>query len=176
MVLSLRSMGAWSDERRDNLLDGGAPFYDTLRLRRRKVRRRGCHRAAVLRRPRGRARPAGRSVVSRWDRSTWPALRDEIAGRLATRTRDDWVAAFVATDACVTPVLDFVEAQHHPHLRERGTYVEVDGVVQAAPAPRFSRTPNGPPRPRPSGTVSAPEVLVDWLRSPRAAAAPTLEP
>ncbi len=83
-----------------------------------------------------------------YDMSGWDELRAEIAEAFRSRTRDEWAAVFDGTDACVAPVLSLAEAPHHPHLAERGTFVEVDGVVQPAPAPRFSRTaPDGPATP-----------------------------
>ena len=74
------------------------------------------------------------------DPSAWPALRQRIADAFATRTRDEWTAVFAGSDACVAPVLGLGDATRHPHLAARGTFVEHDGVVQPAPAPRFSRT------------------------------------
>ncbi|MBS44501.1 MAG: carnitine dehydratase [Nocardioides sp.] len=76
----------------------------------------------------------------RWDAADWPRQKALVAGRFATRTRDEWAAALDGVDACVTPVLDHREAPHHPHAVARAAYVEVDGHVQAAPAPRFSRS------------------------------------
>ena len=78
-----------------------------------------------------------------YDRAGWPALRERIAARLATRTRDEWLAVFDGTDACVAPVLSLTEAPEHPHLAARRTYVTAHGVRQPAPAPRFDATPAG---------------------------------
>ncbi|MGN5479847.1 CoA transferase [Cupriavidus basilensis] len=82
-----------------------------------------------------------------------------------TRTRDEWTALFEGTDACVAPVLDFTEAPHHPHLQARGTFIEVDGIMQPAPAPRFSRTPSATPRLLPSrpDVRHYAEALEGWL-------------
>ncbi|WP_405886017.1 MULTISPECIES: CoA transferase [unclassified Streptomyces] len=87
--------------------------------------------------------PAG--LPAQGDRSGWPALRARFTERFASRTRDDWAAHFAGTDACVTPVLTFAEAGTHPHIVARSTLIEVDGILQAAPAPRFSRTPSSRP-------------------------------
>jgi alpha-methylacyl-CoA racemase len=76
------------------------------------------------------------------DRATWPAMRSLFARRFASRTRDEWAAHFAGMDACVAPVLSMVEAKDHPHLKARDTFVDVGGVVQPAPAPRFSVTPS----------------------------------
>ncbi|MFE2133100.1 CoA transferase, partial [Streptomyces sp. NPDC059466] len=92
----------------------------------------------------------------------WPGLRSRFAGRFASRTRDEWADHFTGTDACVTPVLTFAEAGAHPHMVARRTLVEVDGILQAAPAPRFSRTPSRQPSaPRAAGADTE-SVLRDW--------------
>jgi alpha-methylacyl-CoA racemase len=82
--------------------------------------------------------------------------------RTRTRTRDEWTAVFEGSDACVAPVLSYAEAREHPHLRARGTYVESHGVVQPAPAPRFSRTPGALDRPPPEPGQHTREALTDW--------------
>src|SRR6201997_539390 len=74
------------------------------------------------------------------DPTTWPQLREAIARAFATRTRDEWTAVFEGTDACVAPVLSLTEAATHPHLAARETFIDVDGLTQPAPVPRFSRT------------------------------------
>ena len=110
----------------------------------------GRHRAAVL-------CPA---FKAQWDRSQWPALKEKLAAVLATRTRTEWCAIFEGTDACVAPVLDMDEAPAHPHNQSRGTFIDVAGVTQPAPAPRFSGTPAGQPTPpHPEGDA---QVLTDW--------------
>jgi alpha-methylacyl-CoA racemase len=85
------------------------------------------------------------------DRSGWPVLRSAFTRAFGSADRSHWLSVFDGTDACVTPVLTATEAAAHPHLVARGTLVEVDGVVQAAPAPRFSRTPAGSVAERPPG-------------------------
>lgn len=96
------------------------------------------------------------------DPRTWPALRARLSDTFATRTRDEWAEVFDGSDACVTPVLSFAEAAAHPHLTARGTLVEADGVVQAAPAPRFSRTRAPGIRPPRSMPDDVADVLADW--------------
>ncbi|MGL5819109.1 MAG: CoA transferase, partial [Phycicoccus sp.] len=76
-----------------------------------------------------------------WDSGSWPAHREALAAAFATRTRDEWVAVFEGTDACVAPVLTLGEAPRHPHLAARGTFAEVDGGMTPRVAPRFSATP-----------------------------------
>jgi alpha-methylacyl-CoA racemase len=92
----------------------------------------------------------------------WPELRARLAEAFAARTRAEWTQIFEGTDACVAPVLSLTEAGRHPHLAARGTYADRDGVVQPAPAPRFSATPAGPVgRPAEPGEHTR-EVLADW--------------
>jgi crotonobetainyl-CoA:carnitine CoA-transferase CaiB-like acyl-CoA transferase len=83
---------------------------------------------------------------------------------LRTRSRDEWCAVLEGSDACFAPVLTATEAPHHPHLAARGTFIEIDGVVQPAPAPRFSRsTAAAPAPPRPAGAERAEDILAPWL-------------
>jgi len=97
------------------------------------------------------------------DPKTWATAKPIVAARFRTRPRDEWASVFADTDACVVPVLDWDEAPRHPHLRERGTFVEVDGVVQPAPAPRFSRTPSSMPTPpEPITPANTDAALASW--------------
>ncbi len=163
MVYSLKAQGFWSDERGANLLDGGAPFYDTYACRDGRYVAVGAiepHFYAALLDGLG---LAAEDLPAQHDRAGWPVLRRRFAEVFAGRDRDAWAAHFDGTDACVTPVLTFAEAPDHPHLQARAAHVDVDGVVQPAPAPRFSRTPAATPRPpRPAG-VDRDAVLADWL-------------
>lgn len=101
------------------------------------------------------------------DRSSWPQARTAFARAFRQRDRQAWCALLEGTDACFSPVLSFEEASRHPHLLERGTYVNVDGVVQAAPAPRFSRTPTQ--RPTAPEVPRGAECLEGWLTPQRCA-------
>jgi alpha-methylacyl-CoA racemase len=147
----LAAAGQWQVGRRGaNLLDGGAPFYDSY------AAADGRFVAVAALEPKFFANFAhaiglpDHFVASQSDRATWGPMRDAIAAILKTRDRDAWCDALAGSDACVTPVLDFVEAPQHAHSLARGGFVEVDGVSQPAPAPRFSRsevaTPLRPPR------------------------------
>jgi alpha-methylacyl-CoA racemase len=99
---------------------------------------------------------------ARRDWTRWGELREAVAARFKSRTRDEWTAAFDGTDACVAPVLSLTEAPHHPHLAARGTFTDHGGITQPAPAPRFSVTPTavrtGPAAP---GADTA-DVARDW--------------
>jgi alpha-methylacyl-CoA racemase len=156
----LLALGAWSTERGTNLLDGGAPFYDTYRCAD------GGFVAVGALEPQFYAELCARLELdpAAWpqhDRSRWPALREELTRIFAGRPRDEWAAHFADSDACVAPILDLVEAPDHPHHLERGTFVEVDGVVQPAPAPRLSRTPGSIDRPPPRPGEHTDEVLAE---------------
>jgi alpha-methylacyl-CoA racemase len=132
--------GGWAQERRAaNLLDGGAPFYDVYETAD------GRHMSVGALEPQFYAAlleglGLGEDVPDRNDPAQWPALRETLAARFKERTQAEWAAVFDGTDACCAPVLPLTEAARHPHLAARGTYVERDGVLQPAPAPRFSRT------------------------------------
>jgi alpha-methylacyl-CoA racemase len=147
----LQAAGTWGEPRGQNLLDGGAPFYDTYETAD------GGHLAVGALEPKFFAEFARRLglderfVKRQYDRRLWPEMREAIAAVLRTKTRDAWCAELEGSDACVAPVLSMAEAPRHPHAQARGSYVTLDGVVQPAPAPRFSRTPAAEPR-------SAPEV------------------
>ncbi len=140
MIYTLKAMGQWTQDRGSNLLDGGAHFYDTYRCSDGKWLAVGAIEPqfyACLLQKLGISDPA---YSAQWDQAQWPALKEKLGAVLATRGRDEWCALLEGTDACVTPVLDMDEAPQHPHHLARNTYIEVDGITQAAPAPRFSRS------------------------------------
>jgi alpha-methylacyl-CoA racemase len=162
MVWSMRAAGTWRLERGSNLLDGGAPFYDTYTCAD------GRHVAV------GALEPAFYRVLlsglgldpaqlpDRDDRANWPRLRAVLGRAFLTRTRDEWATRFADADACVTPVLDLDEAALHPQVGGRGSVTLSDGARQAAPAPRFSRTPGAL---RPESRLrreSLADVALDW--------------
>ncbi|WP_433276054.1 CaiB/BaiF CoA transferase family protein [Pseudonocardia xinjiangensis] len=161
MVWGFLAQKTWLDEPGVNLLDGGAPFYDTYTCSD------GRHVAVGAIEPQFYAALlAGLGLTDaglphQFDRERWPETAERFAGIFATRTRDEWAAAFAGTDACVTPVLAFGEVAGHPHIAARRTIVENDGVAQAAPAPRFSRTPPGL-RGAAGTPETADEILADW--------------
>jgi alpha-methylacyl-CoA racemase len=133
--------GHWQDRRGDNLLDGGAPFYDTYETAD------GKHVAVACLEPQFFAEFARllplqpHLAAAQYDRSLWEDMRKAISERLLARTRDEWAELFEATDACVAPVLSLAEAPTHKHNMARQTFAEADGLTRPAPAPRFSRTP-----------------------------------
>ena len=141
MILALRSMGAWTDDRASNILDGGAPFYDTY------VCADGGYVAVGALEPHFFAALLNglgltlADVGDPRDRQNWPRMRSQFTRLFASKPRDEWGAHFDGSSACVTPVLTFAEAAEHPHLVARGTFTHGEGGLQASPAPRFSRTP-----------------------------------
>lgn len=162
LIWVMRGQQMWTDTRGENLLDGGAPFYDTYACSD------GRYVAVGALEPRFYAAlleglDLDRDTLpDRDDPDQWPALRACFQERFAARTRQEWEETFTGTLACVTPVLDYAEAVDHPHLRARGTHLEIAGVTQAAPAPRFSRTPAARPTPPPVPGADRDAVLADW--------------
>ncbi|ODU08470.1 MAG: carnitine dehydratase [Rubrivivax sp. SCN 71-131] len=145
----LHAAGMWDAPRGENLLDGGAPFYDTYETADGRwvalapiepkffaefVRRTGLD---------------ARFLQHQYDRDAWPAMREAIGTLMKSRTRAAWCELLEGSDACFAPVLDFDEAPQHPHARARSAFVEVEGGVQPAPAPRFDRSGSTAPRPAP---------------------------
>ncbi len=143
--------GWWESSRQSNLLDGAAPFYTVYRTSD------GGHVAVGALEPQfftallEGLELTPDQVGPQNDREEWPAMRELFAARFRNRTRDEWEERFHGTDACVAPVLSMREAPEHPHNRARGVFVDVDGVRQPAPAPRFSKSPA-----RVGGAPSAP--------------------
>jgi alpha-methylacyl-CoA racemase len=137
---AMRAGGHWRDEREANLLDGGAPYYDTYACADGRFLAVGPLEPEFFGVFLGSIGLDQAMAENHRDRARWPALRAAIAARLRQRTRDEWAALLADTDACAAPVLTMAEAAAHEHIAARGTLVEREGVVQPAPAPRFSRT------------------------------------
>jgi alpha-methylacyl-CoA racemase len=161
MMYTLKAMGQWSNERGSNLLDGGAFFYDTYRCADGKYLSLGAIEPQFYSLFLEQCGIVDAAFQAQWERGQWPLLKEKLALVIAQKSRDTWCALFEGTDACVAPVLDLDEAPLHPHNQARGTFVNVNGVVQPAPAPRFSRTPAATPRP-PAGQAEGAAILADW--------------
>ena len=147
MMWGFRSTGLWRDERGTNMLDTGAAYYDTYETADGKFVSIGSIEPqfyALLREKLGITDDP--LFDAQHDRAQWPAQKARLAEIFKTRTRDEWCAMMEATDVCFAPVLGFDEAVAHPHNRDRGTFIHVGGVLQPAPAPRYSATPCDPPR------------------------------
>jgi len=162
LFYGLHAAGLWSDARGANLLDTGAHYGEVYETRD------GKHVAVLAIEPKFYAELCERigldpaTLPAQNDRDAWPAMKARFAAVFRTKTRDEWCALLEGTDACFAPVLSLTEAPQHPHNRARGTFVEVDGVVQPAPAPRFSRTPGGVQRPPSAPGADTDAVLRDW--------------
>ena len=165
MFYGLAAAGALSPKRGDNVLDSGAPYYEVyccadgnwlavaaieMPFRLALFRLLGLDEA---------------DAVASEDRAEWPRVKALIAGRIGERSRDEWSAVFEGSDACTAPVLTLAEAPQHPHNRARATFVEIGGIVQPAPAPRFSRTQPVTPSPPAESITDAIDILRAW-RSP----------
>ncbi|MFI2558928.1 CaiB/BaiF CoA transferase family protein [Nocardia farcinica] len=137
-IYALRAADRWNDEPGTNLLDGGAPFYDVYQARCGGYVALGALEPQFYRRL---CELIGLEPEPQWDQDSWPEQKERFARLISTRTRREWVELTAGEDTCLTPVLDFHEAPAHPHNQARRTFVNADGVVQPAPAPRFSRTP-----------------------------------
>ena len=157
MMYGFKAAGQWSNHRGDNMLDGGAFFYDTY------VCADGRHVAVGAIEPQFYALLREKCGIAddpvfdaQMDRQAWPVLKLRLAEVLRTRTRDEWCALLEGTDACFAPVLDWDEAPEHPHNRARQTFTHLQGVLQPAPAPRFDRTPADAPH---ASVVSTPDAV-----------------
>lgn len=162
-IHALRRLGRWHDPRGVNLLDGGAPFYDTYECADGRYLAVGALETRFydeLVRLTGFPLPPD-EALDRTDLANWPALRQAWARLFRTRTRDEWAGLLERSDACVAPVLDWREAPEHPHLAERNVFVEHAGVTQPAPAPRFGGTPTALRRPPPHPGEHTDELLAE---------------
>jgi alpha-methylacyl-CoA racemase len=165
-LYGLRAAGAWQDERGVNLLDGGAPFYDTYRTADGRYVAVGALEPKFYAELLAGLGLSADDLPGQYDRAGWPVLRQRFAELFATRTRDQWAEAFTGSDACVAPVLSPAEAPDHPHNAARGTFADVGGLVQPAPAPRFGRSTAGPPSPPPRPGADTDTVLAALGCSP----------
>jgi len=151
VIYMMHAVGMWQDERGTNILDTGAPYYETYETSDGKYVSIGPiempfydQMLSVL------GLEGDPLFLDRDNRDNWPAQKQRLEAIFRTRTRDEWCAMMDETDICFAPVLSLSEAPHHPHNVARGTFIEVDGILQPAPAPRFSATPAPPVRmPRP---------------------------
>ena len=162
MFSGFMASGIWRDERGTNILDSGAPWYDTYETRDGRHVAVGAIEAKFYAELLARLDLDAALAKTQHDRTTWPALRETLAARFRERTRDEWAAVFADADACVAPVLTFAESRAHPQIVARGGAIEIDGVAQPAPAPRFARTPGAATRPPPERGSGGAEALAEW--------------
>jgi alpha-methylacyl-CoA racemase len=158
MMWTMKATGSLRDERESFLLDGGAPFYRTYATSDGKYMAVGAIEPQFFAQLLDGLGLAPAEVPNQFNIGAYPQMLEIFTDRFASKTRDEWGEIFAGTDACVTPVLTWTEASENEHLRARFTVVEDYGVEQAAPAPRFSRTPAGPVGPPPKGTTPLDEI------------------
>jgi alpha-methylacyl-CoA racemase len=163
MMYGMHAAGLWTDDRGSNRLDSGTPWYDVYETSDGKWISVGCNEPQFYEALLDRL-GADRATLpaDRHDRKGWPAIRAFFTRKFREKTRDEWCEIMAGCEVCFAPVLSMAEAPQHPHMKARGTFVEFDGIVQPAPAPRFSRTK--PEIRHTAGSVAdqADDVLRDW--------------
>lgn len=161
MIHDMHGMGIWRDDRGHNFLDTGSHFYDTYETQDGKFIALGPVEAEFYAEFLERVGLADAGLPHQLDEAAWPDMKRRFAELFLSRTRDEWCELLEGTDACFSPALSLTEAPTHPHNVARNTFIEVDGMTQPAPAPRFSRTPAGTPGPLPVTGEHADEVMAD---------------
>ena len=162
MFWGMRAMGVWTDDREANMLDGGAHFYDTYETKDGKWISLGSIEPQFYAILREKAGLTDAAYDAQMDRSKWPELKQKVMAVIKTKTQAEWNEIMEGTDICYAPVLSMADAPTYKHNVDRGTFVEIEGVVQPAPAPRFSETP-GAIQGRPPGLGEHTEaILKDW--------------
>jgi alpha-methylacyl-CoA racemase len=160
MFSGFLAAGAWKEERAANVLDTGAPWYDVYETKDGKHVAIGSIEERFYEELLQRLQL--RDVPPQQDRARWPEMRALFAKTFRSKTRDEWCAVFDGSDACFAPVLSWSEAREHPHNAARAAYVEVAGVPQPAPAPRFSRSIPPVPAVPPERGGGGGEALARW--------------
>jgi alpha-methylacyl-CoA racemase len=163
MIWAFKAMGLWQDRRGVNMLDTGAHFYDTYETADGKYIALGAIEPQFYEEFLQRAGLAeDTDFKNQMLVPEWPKLKAKLTTHFKTKSRSQWCALFEGSDACFAPVLSMGEAPDHPHVKARSTFIEVEGVVQPAPAPRYSRTRNDRPTPPPLPGAHSAGVLADW--------------
>jgi alpha-methylacyl-CoA racemase len=162
MFWGMRAAGVWQDARDANLLDGGAHFYDCYQTSDNKWVSIGSIEPQFYALLLQKAHITDPAFHNQFDRASWPELSEKIAAVFKSKTRDEWCALMEGTDVCFAPVLDWDEAASHPHNQARQTFIDIEGVTQPAPAPRFSVTPGGVSSVAPKPGQHHDEIMKDW--------------
>jgi alpha-methylacyl-CoA racemase len=157
-----RAIGIWKDQRASNLIDGGAPFYGVYKCADGHWISLGAIEPGFYQLLLEKLGIPDSRLPAPNDPAGWPEIKTRLAAIILTKKRDEWCALLEGTDVCFAPVLDMAEAPHHPHNVARGTFVTLQGVVQPAPAPRFSATPGRIQGPPPINGDSTWTALTDW--------------
>ncbi len=161
MMYGMRAMGMWNDERGSNLLDTGAHFYDVYETQDGKHVSIGSIEPQFYSELLEKTGLADEDLPAQMDRSQWPKLNERLTAVFKSKPRDEWCEIMEGSDVCFAPVLSMGEAPQHPHNVHRGTFIDHAGVVQAAPAPRFSRTAPEVSRPAPHIGQDTDALLAD---------------
>jgi alpha-methylacyl-CoA racemase len=161
-IYGMHASGMWSDKRGDNILDTGAHFYDVYETKDGEYVSIGSIETKFYAELLKRSGLEGQEMPRQMDRKAWPDLKEKFAALFKTKTREEWCKIMEGSDICFAPVLSMAEAPSHPHNVQRGTFVEVEGVVQPGPAPRFSRTPSKIQRPPAKPGEHTEEALSEW--------------
>jgi alpha-methylacyl-CoA racemase len=162
MMWGLKAIGFWDEALGVNVLDSGAPFYDTYETKDAKFISLGSLEPQFYAELIDKLGLADAGLPAQMDRTGWPVLRAKFTELFKTKTRDEWSAILEHSDACFAPVLTMSEAAQHPHIQHRATVINRDGVDQPAPAPRFSRTMAEVQRSAPWPGQHTDEALLDW--------------
>ncbi|MEX2130384.1 MAG: CaiB/BaiF CoA-transferase family protein [Pseudohongiellaceae bacterium] len=158
----LKAMGRWTDKRESNYLDGGAHYYGSYACADGKFISIGSIEPQFYAMLLEKCGIEDMAFTGQNDQSRWPELKTKLAALFRTKTREEWCRIMEGTDICFAPVLDLTEAPEHPHLKTRKTFIESYGVVQPAPAPRFSRTPGAIQGPVARAGEHTEEILAAW--------------
>jgi alpha-methylacyl-CoA racemase len=161
-IYGIKAAGMWTNNRGENLLDTGAHFYEVYETSDGKFVSIGSIEAKFYEELLDLSGLKDQELPNQMDRTAWPALKNQLTKIFKSKTRDEWCKIMEGSDVCFAPVLSMEEAPKHAHNRQRGTFVEVEGVVQPGPAPRFSRTPGEIQRPPASPGEHTEEALRDW--------------
>ncbi|MET0408238.1 MAG: CaiB/BaiF CoA-transferase family protein [Hyphomicrobium sp.] len=165
-IHGMTALGLWQEGLGSNILDSGAPWYDTYATSDDKFVSIGPVENRFFAELLVRLKIDPGNFPTQHDRSRWPDMRNRLTEIFRTRTRDEWCEVFEGSDACFAPVLTLSEAPQHPHNRVRETFVDIAGVTQPGPAPRFSRSQTALPHAAPVIGANAQEILRDWGFSP----------
>ncbi len=161
-IFGLKAAGRWADKRGVNILDGGAPWYDTYETSDGKFISIGSIEKKFYAELIDKLGLGQANLPAQFDMARWPELQGHFAAAFKGKTRDEWCAIMEGSDICFAPVLSMEEAPGHAHMKARGTFVEIEGITQPGPAPRFSRTPGGIRNRAPKRGENSDSALKDW--------------
>jgi alpha-methylacyl-CoA racemase len=170
-IHGMKALGLWQEERGTNILDSGAPWYDTYATSDGKFIAIGPVEQRFFQELLVRLEIDPATFPGQFDRVRWPEMRERLASVFKSKTRDQWCEVMQGSDACFAPVLTLSEAPLHPHNRARDTFIDIEGVIQPAPAPRFSRSKTSISHVPPIIGANADQALGDWGFDPQEIAA-----